>query len=43
MLGFNDQDAQALMAIPFGIAWMAGGYALWSDSDELAQQPARVR
>ena len=23
MLGFNDQNAQALMAMPFGIAWMA--------------------
>jgi hypothetical protein len=31
MLGFNDQNAQALMAIPFGIAWVAVGYALWSD------------
>lgn len=43
MLGFNDQNAQALMAIPFGIAWMAVGYALWSDSDLSARQPARVR
>lgn len=30
MLGFNDQNAQVLMAIPFGIAWVAVGYALWS-------------
>jgi hypothetical protein len=30
MLGFNDQNTQALMAIPFGIAWVAVGYALWS-------------
>lgn len=43
MLGFNDQNAQSLMATPFGIAWMAVGYALWSDSDESAQQPVRVR
>lgn len=43
MLGFNDQNAQALMAIPFGIAWMAVGYTLWSGKDEAIQQPARVR
>ncbi len=30
MLGFNDQNWQALMAIPFGIAWVGVGYALWS-------------
>ena len=29
MLAFNDQNARALMAIPFGIAWMAVGYALF--------------
>jgi hypothetical protein len=43
MLGFNDQNAQALMAIPFGIAWMAVGYVLWSGRDEEARQFARVR
>jgi hypothetical protein len=37
MLGFNDQDARALMAIPFGIAWVGVGYALWSGQGE---QPA---
>jgi hypothetical protein len=30
MLAFNDQNAQALMAIPFGAAWVAAGYALQS-------------
>jgi hypothetical protein len=30
MLAFNDQNAQALMAIPFGAAWVAAGYALRS-------------
>lgn len=30
MLGFNDQNAQALLAIPFGIAWVAIGFALRS-------------
>jgi hypothetical protein len=29
MLGFNDQNAQALLAIPNGIAWIAVGYVLW--------------
>jgi hypothetical protein len=42
MLGFNDQNAQALMAIPFGIAWAAVGYVLWSGKGEAIQQPARV-
>jgi|SRR5262252_56419 len=28
LLGFNDQNAQVLMAIPFGIAWLGVGYAL---------------
>jgi hypothetical protein len=32
MLGFNDQNAQALMAIPNGVAWVAVGYVLWSGS-----------
>lgn len=43
MLGFNDQNAQALMAVPNGIAWMAVGYVLWSGKDEPIQHPARVR
>lgn len=43
MLGFNDQNWQALMAIPFGIGWMAVGYALWSGGDSATRQPARVR
>ncbi len=42
MLAFNDQNAQALMAIPFGIAWAAVGYVLWSGKGEAIQQPARV-
>lgn len=29
-LGFNDQNSQALLAIPFGLAWSGVGYALWS-------------
>jgi hypothetical protein len=41
MLGFNDQNAQALLAIPNGIAWIAVGYVLWSG--ETAQRNERVR
>jgi hypothetical protein len=33
MLGFNDQNAQALLAIPNGIVWVAVGYVLWSGGD----------
>src|ERR687889_404208 len=42
MLGFNDQNAQALMAIPFGIGWLAVGYALWSGRADMLQRPSRV-
>ncbi len=34
MVGFNDQNAQALLAIPFGIAWVAIGFALRSERGE---------
>ena len=34
MLGFNDQNARALLAIPFGIAWIAIGHALGSVEGE---------
>ena len=30
MLGFNDQNARALLAIPFGVAWIGVGFALTS-------------
>jgi hypothetical protein len=43
MLGFNDQNARALMAIPFGISWVAVGYVLWSGRGEEVRQPARAR
>jgi hypothetical protein len=41
MLGFNDQNAQALLAIPNGIAWIAVGYVLWSG--ETARRDAGAR
>jgi hypothetical protein len=34
MLGFNDQDARALLAVPFGLAWIAVGCALWAERSE---------
>jgi len=34
MLGFNDQNAQALLAVPLGIAWLAVGCTLWSGKGE---------
>lgn len=39
MLGCNDQNAQVLMAIPFGVAWVAVGYVLWTGKDTLILQP----
>jgi hypothetical protein len=39
MLGFNDQNARALMAIPNGIAWVAVGYVLWSGRGERVSSP----
>ncbi|MDP9380876.1 MAG: hypothetical protein M3Q29_12145 [Chloroflexota bacterium] len=42
MLGVNDQNERVLLAIPFGIAWMAVGYVLWSGKGE-PQATAAVR
>ena len=39
----NDQNAQVSMAIPFGIAWLGGGYALWSAPGEQPVQVQRLR
>ncbi len=43
MLGFNDQTAEVLMAIPFGLAWIAVGYALWSDRSTQVRRTIPVR
>jgi hypothetical protein len=44
MLGFNEQTWRTLMAVPFGVAWVAVGYALWSGVGAPAGRPtARVR
>ena len=42
MLGFNDQNALALLAISNGIGWVAVGYVLWSGRGEGAREPARM-
>lgn len=36
MLGFNEQTAAAWLAIPFGLAWIAVGYALWTHEGHTA-------
>ncbi len=43
MLGFNDQTAEVLLAIPFGISWIAVGYALWSDRSSPVRRTVPVR
>ena len=43
MLGFNDQTAEVLMAIQFGVAWVAVGYALWSGRSSEIRQSVPVR
>ena len=39
LVGVNDQDARILLAVPFGVAWMAVGYALWTGK---GQPPAPI-
>jgi hypothetical protein len=43
MLGFNDQNWQALMAVPNGLAWMAVGYVLWADREGVTRQAVRAK
>ena len=44
MLGANEQTARVLLMIPFGVAWVAVGYVLWSGVGGPTRQPAtRVR
>lgn len=31
LLSVNDQNERILLAVPFGLAWIAVGYILWSD------------
>jgi hypothetical protein len=44
MLGANEQTARVLLTIPFGLAWVGLGYALWSGVGVPTGRPAaRVR
>ncbi len=44
MLGANEQTVRVLLMIPFGLAWVAVGYVLWSGVGAPTGQPsARVR
>ena len=44
MLAANEQTARVLLMIPFGVAWVAVGYVLWSGVGVPTEQPAaRVR
>ena len=43
MFGFNDQNAQVLLAIPFGVAWIAVGYVLGLDIGEKAMEPKATK
>ena len=43
MLGANEQTGRVLLMIPFGVSWVAVGYALWSGGGALARHPQRVR
>lgn len=41
MVGFNEQTSAAWLALPFGVAWIAVGYALWADRRHPASSNAR--
>jgi hypothetical protein len=41
MLGSNEQTATVLLLIPFGLAWMAAGYVLWSRGTGLVDRRPR--
>jgi hypothetical protein len=40
---FNTETAAAWFALPYGVAWIAVGYFLWSGGRPAAEQPSRVR
>jgi len=39
LVGVNDQDERILLAVPFGAAWMAVGYALWAGKGQRSIPP----
>jgi hypothetical protein len=40
---FDTHPARAWFALPYGAAWVAVGYLLWSRGGSAAEQPSRVR
>lgn len=42
MVGFNEQTEAAWLALPFGVAWIAVGYALWDGRRHAAAVMART-
>ena len=40
---FDAQGLRAWFGVPYGAAWVAVGYLMWTGTDRTAQQPARVR
>lgn len=42
MAGFNEQTHAAWLGLPFGLAWMAVGYALWTSRVETAADAAHA-
>jgi hypothetical protein len=40
---FNTETAAAWFALPYGVAWAAMGYLLWSGGAAVAEQPSRTR
>ncbi len=40
---FDTAPARAWFALPYGAAWVAVGYLLWSRGGSAAEQPSRVR
>jgi hypothetical protein len=42
-LFFDTHPARAWFALPYGAAWVAVGYLLWSRGGSAAEQPSRVR
>ena len=40
LLVFNEQNERVFLGIPFGAAWVAVGYALWTVRDALEEESA---
>lgn len=42
LLGMNEQNGQILLAIPFGLAWIAVGYVLWKGDQSASGRDTRA-